>query len=115
MRFRTMVALNSMVLLLLAQAAWSRPLPNSIASLVAGKPESHSISGKIASVGETQLTLDILKDQKSGIVAFVIDQETSLEGKLTVGAPAAVDYRVEGEKMIATRVVITKACGVAAR
>jgi hypothetical protein len=114
MRFRTMVLLDSFVLLALAIASWSRPLPNPINSLFAAKPEAHSISGKIAAVGETQFALDILKNQKPDIVNFVIDQKTSVEGKLTVGAQAAVDYRVEGEKMIATRVIITKASGGAA-
>jgi hypothetical protein len=45
----------------------------------------------------------------------VIDENTAVQGKLTVGAQAAVDYRVDGERMIATRVVIIQASGIAAR
>jgi hypothetical protein len=114
MRFRTMVIVDAFVLLAMALAAWSKPAPAPLHSLFS-PPESHSVSGKIAAVAESQLSLDILKNAKPDIVHFVIDENTAVEGKLTVGAEAAVDYRVDGEKMIATRVVIVQASGVAAR
>ena len=115
MRFRTMVVIDVFVLLAIALAAWSKPVPAPLDSLFSPPPESHSVSGKITAVGETQFTLDILKNTKPDIVHFVIDENTAVEGKMTVGAQAAVDYRVDGEKMIATRVVITQASGIAAR
>ena len=115
MRFRTMVVIDGFVLLALTIAAWSRPLPAPRESLLSPRPEAHSVSGKIAAVSEAQFALDILKDRKPNIVHFVIDENTAVEGKLTVGAHAAVDYRMDGDKMIAIHVVITQASGIAAR
>ena len=114
MRFRTMVVVDAFVLLAISLAAWSKPVAP-LHSLLSRPPESHSVSGKIAAVAESQLSLDILKNAKPDIVHFVIDENTAVEGKLTVGAHAAVDYRVDGERMIATRVVITQPSGIAAR
>jgi hypothetical protein len=114
MRFRTMVIVDAFVLLAIALAAWSKPVPSPLDSLLS-PPESHSVSGKIAAVAESQFSLDILKNAKPDIVHFVIDENTAVEGKLSVGAHAAVDYRVDGERMIATRVVIVQASGIAAR
>jgi hypothetical protein len=115
MRFRTMVVVDALVLLAIALAAWSKPLPAPRDSLLSPPPESHSVSGKIAAVAESQFSLDILKNAKPDIVHFVIDENTAVEGKLTVGAQAAVDYRVDGEKLIATRVVIIQTSSVAVR
>ena len=115
MRFRTMVVVDVLILLAVALAAWSKPAPAPLDSLLASPPEAHSVSGKIAALAESQISLDILKNAKPDIVHFVIDENTAVEGKLTVGAQAAVDYRVDGEKMIATRVVIIQASGIAAR
>lgn len=112
MRFRSVSLLGAFLLLALAVAAWSTPLPASLASLLSLPPETHAVSGKISSVGDTQFTLDVLKNQKPSSMQFLIDEHTSVEGKLAVGAQAAVDYRVDGEKIIATHVVITKASGV---
>jgi hypothetical protein len=115
MRFRTMVVVDAFVLMAIALAAWSKPVPSPLDSLLSPPAESHSVSGKIAAVAESQFSLDILKNAKPDIVHFVIDENTAVEGKLTVGAQAAVDYRVDGERMIATRVVIVQASGIAAR
>jgi hypothetical protein len=115
MRFRTLIVVDAFVLLAVALAAWSKPVPAPLGSLLSAPPEAHSISGKIAAVAESQISLDILKNAKPDIVHFVIDENTAMQGKLTVGAQAAVDYRVDGEKMIATRVVIIPASGVVAR
>jgi hypothetical protein len=115
MRFRTLVVIDVLILFAVALAAWSKPAPASACTLLASPPEAHSVSGKIAAVAESQISLDILKNAKPDIVNFVIDENTAVEGKLTVGAQAAVDYRVDGEKMIATRVVIVQASGIAAR
>jgi hypothetical protein len=114
MRFRTMVVLDVFVLLALVVAAWSKPVPTPFDSPRSPSAEAHSISGKIAAVGDTQFALDILKDRKPGIMLFLIDEHTGIEGKLTIGAQAAVAYRVDGDKIIATHVVITQASGVSA-
>ena len=115
MRFRTMVVVDLFILLAVVLGAWSKPAPAPLDSLLSASPEAHSVSGKIAAVAESQISLDILKNAKPDIVHFMIDENTAVEGKLTVGAQAAVDYRVDGEKMIATRVVIIQASGIVAR
>jgi hypothetical protein len=115
MRFRTMLVIDAFLLLAIALAAWSKPAPAPLDALLFPAPEAHSVSGKIAAVAESQISLDTLKNAKPDIVHFVIDENTAVEGKLTVGAQAEVDYRVDGEKMIATRVVILQASGIAAR
>jgi hypothetical protein len=114
MRFRTMLVLDVLVLLALAVAAWSKPLAVPFDSPRSGSAEAHAVSGKIAAVGDTQFALDILKNRKPGIMLFLIDEHTAIEGQLTIGSQAAVAYRVDGDKMIATHVVITQASGVSA-
>jgi hypothetical protein len=52
------------------------------------------------------------KNQTSSTLQFQIGGNTQLEGTLTVGSQATVDYHTAGGKMIATRVVITPASGV---
>ena len=115
MRFRTMVVVDVFLLLAVALAVWPKPAPAPLDWLLYPSPEAHSVSGKIAAVAERQISLDILRNAKPDIVHFMIDENTAVEGKLTVGAQAAVDYRVDGEKMIATRVVIIQASGSVAR
>ena len=110
-----MVIIDAFLLFAVALGASSRQTPASHDSFLSPPPEAHSVSGKIAAVAESQISLDILKNAKPDLVQFVIDENTAVEGKLTVGAHAAVDYRVDGEKMIATRVVIIQASGIAAR
>jgi hypothetical protein len=65
-------------------------------------------------VGESQFALDTVKNQKPDTIQFLVDENTRIEGKLTIGAQAAVDYRLDGDKMIATRVVVTQASGLMA-
>jgi hypothetical protein len=112
MRLRSVSVLGVLLLTALAVAAWGTPMAAPLAPLLSSPGETHSISGKITSVGDTQIVLDILKNQRPDTIHFVIDEHTSVEGKLAVGVQAAVDYRVEGEKMIATRVIVTQASGM---
>jgi hypothetical protein len=43
---------------------------------------------------------------------FLIDGDTKVEGKLSVGAQATVEYRSEEGKNIATHVVVAPASGI---
>jgi hypothetical protein len=114
MRLRSISVLGALLLFALAVAAWATPVPAPFAPLLSLPGETHSISGKITSVSDTQIALDVLKNQKPDTIHFVIDEHTTVEGKLAVGVPAAVDYRMEGDKMIATRVIVTQASGMTA-
>ena len=41
-----------------------------------------------------------------------MDSDTKIEGTLVVGAQATVDYRADGERLVATRVVVLPASGI---
>jgi hypothetical protein len=115
MRFRTALSLASVFLFCFAVAAWTSPLPAPVASLNAA-PDAQSVAGKISSVGDAAFTLDVAKSQgpdaTSNTLQFLIDGNTKVEGKLSVGAQATVEYRNDSGKYIATRVVVTPASGL---
>ncbi len=52
-----------------------------------------------------------IKSQKS--VEFLVDDKTTVEGKLTIGAQAMVEYRSDNGKNVAVHVVVTPASGIA--
>ena len=79
--------------------------------------QTQSVSGKIASVGKTSFTLTVasthMLDQLQTTPAqeptdksmtFMIDKNTTIDGKLKVGANADVTYRQEGGNNIAISV-----------
>jgi hypothetical protein len=94
-------------------AAWSTPYPD---RLVAGPllptPDNESLSGKISSVGDASFSVEVMKNQKPNTVQFQIDGNTNVEGKLTVGAQATVEYRSDEGKNIAVRVIVTPVSGM---
>ncbi len=112
MRFRTALFLCSLYLLCFTVAAWSSTLAAQPASAFPLAADSKSMSGKIASVGDTDFSLEVPKAEKPTTVQFLIDDKTQFEGTLAVGAQATVDYRSADGKMIATHVVVTPASGV---
>ena len=113
MRFRTALSLATLFLLCFTVAAWSTPASDSrdSASLLPG-PDNESISGKISSIGDAQFSLDVLRDKDMNTVQFLVDDHTKVEGKLTVGAQATVEYHMADGKNIAVRVVVTKTSAV---
>lgn len=112
MRFRTAVSMVTFFLVCFAVAVWTSPLPAQAASMTAA-PDAQSVAGKISSVGDAAFTLDVAKSQdteaKSNTLQFLIDGNTKVEGKLSVGAQATVEYRNDSGKYIATHVVVTPA------
>jgi hypothetical protein len=113
MRFRTAVLLTTVFLVCFTVAAWSTPIPRETgtASLNAA-PDAQSVAGKISSVGDAAFAVDVMKDQKVNTLQFLVDGDTKVEGKLSVGAQATVEYRSEEGKNIATHVVVTPASGI---
>jgi len=91
-------------------AAWSTPLRAIPAAGDARPaPDSQSLSGTIASVGDAEFSVQVAKNKDEGAVQFVVDDKTKVEGKLTVGARATVEYRSDGGKNIALHVVVIPA------
>jgi hypothetical protein len=116
MRFRTALSLATFFLLCFTLAVWRSPLSaRRTTDTTAPAPEVQSVSGKIASVGDAEFTLDLGKNQNPDKLKFLIDSETKVEGKLAIGANATVDYRSADGKNIATHVTVMAASGLQSR
>lgn len=108
MRFRTVLYLASLSLVCMAAATWSVPLPaHTTPRHLLASPDSQSLSGKIANVGDAAFSLEVKKDQDVSTVVFLVDDNTKIEGKLAVGARATVEYRSSDGKNIAIRVIVS--------
>ncbi|HYL64789.1 MAG TPA: hypothetical protein VE077_19410 [Candidatus Methylomirabilis sp.] len=116
MRFRTILSLAALLLGCSNAAVWSQPLPaQPDGSHEIPTIENQSISGKISSVGDASFAIDVMKEnQERQTMQFLVDGNTKVEGKLTVGAQAMVEYRADGEKNIAVHVVVRPSSGVSA-
>ena len=113
MRFRTILCLATFFLTCFTLAVFAQPLPASAASYNwEGSAESQSVSGQIASVGDAVFAISVTKNNQAQTVEFLVDDKTKVEGKLTVGAQAVVEYHSDSGKNVATRVVVTPASGV---
>lgn len=78
-------------------------------------PQTQSVSGKIASVGQSSFTLTIgsgssvahdaqQSQAASSTMTFTVDKNTTVEGSLKVGSTADVTYRQDGASNIAISV-----------
>jgi hypothetical protein len=111
MRFRTAFSLATFFMLCFTISLWSAPVPAEIGPS-RNAPEPSSVSGTIANVNTSQFTLSLNRNQNPNRLEFVFDTNTKIEGKLAVGSQATVDYRAEGQQLIATRVVVLPASGI---
>jgi len=111
MRFRTAVSLATFFMLCFAISLWSAPIPAEMGPS-RNAPEPSSVSGTIANVNTSQFTLTLNRNENPNKLEFVIDPNTKIEGKLAVGSQATVDYRSEGQQLVATRVVVLPASGI---
>lgn len=114
MSLRTILTLATLFVASFAMAVLAQSLPRSVALASAGGAVGNqSVSGKIASVGDAAFELSIPKsDEKDKTVQFLVDDQTKVEGKLTVGAQATVEYRSESGRNIAVHVVVTPSSGL---
>jgi hypothetical protein len=110
-KLRAACTLATMFLLLFTVAAWSSPLDD-INATENKPPETQSASGKIASVGEAEFTLSIGKDRNPKEIHFLIDGNTKVDGRLSVGAQATVDFKLDSGKNIATHVIVSPSSGL---
>jgi hypothetical protein len=111
MRFRTAVSIGTFFLLCFAISLWSGPILAEV-NPSRNTPEPASVSGTIANVNTSQFTLALNRNQNPNKLEFVVDSNTKIEGQLAVGSHATVDYRAEGQQLVATRVVVLPASGV---
>ena len=114
MRFRALLCFATFFLSCFTVAVFAQPaLSGDAGYSTSGAPENQSVSGRIASVGDTAFEISITKDnQRPQTVEFLVDDQTRVEGKLTVGAQAVVEYRSDSGKKVAVQVLVTPASGV---
>lgn len=112
MRFRASMCLVTLFVVCFTIAAWSTPLrARRAAGHARPTPDSQSLSGTIASVGDAEFSVQAAKNKDGSPVQFVVDDKTKVEGKLEVGARATVEYRADAGTNIAVHVVVTPASG----
>lgn len=111
MKFRTALSLATFFLLFFTVAVWRSPLSACTKEPIHPAPGVQSVSGKISSVGDAEFTLDLGRSQNPDKLTFLIDSETKVEGKLSIGVQATVDYRSADGKNIATHVTVMPASG----
>ncbi len=112
MRFRTALSIASLFLVCFTLAVWATPLDAKHPLTTDPEPEVQSITGKVASVGDAEFALEVRKDQQAVKVKFLVDGNTKIEGKLSIGAHAIVEYRSEGGYNIATRISVLASSGL---
>lgn len=112
--------LSAMASLILVAVVCALPvtLPNTPVTHEQTAAQTQSISGKIASVEKTSFTLSIgpshtmanpgqqLQDSPKSMT-FQIDKNTTVDGKLKVGANADVTYREDGGNLVAISVRVS--------
>ncbi len=113
MRFRTSMVLVTLFVACFTIAAWSKPptVQPSPGPLLP-TPDTQSLSGRIAAVGDAEFSVQVTKDLDMNTVQFLVDDKTKVEGKLAVGAQATVEYRSNGDKKIAVHVIVTPTSGM---
>jgi hypothetical protein len=114
MKIRAVSTLATLFLLCFTVAVWSSPLDERGAT-PSRMPETQSASGKVASVGDSQFTITVGKDQDKKELQFVIDSNTKVDGQLSVGAQATVDFKLDSGKNIAIHIMVTPTSGLRSR
>jgi hypothetical protein len=113
--------LSGMASLILVAVVCALPvtLPNTSATHEQTAAATQSVSGKIAEVQKTSFTLTVgpnhtmsnmgqeLQEPSQRSMTFQIDKNTTVDGKLQVGANADVTYREDGSKFVAISVRVS--------
>jgi hypothetical protein len=119
MKIEARIVCSAVASLFLAAAVWALPrahstVPTNPANQEAA-PQTKSVTGKIASVAKNSFTLTVGTNPSSQgqqlqqetapkTMNFLIDKNTTIEGKLQVGATADVTYREDNGNNIAISV-----------
>ena len=117
MKNASRIVVSALASLALVAAVWALPPATShVNTLSAQAAQPQSISGKIASVEKDSFTLNVASgpahqmEQTSNspkTMTFLIDKNTTVEGKLKVDAMADVTYRSENGQNVAISVRVT--------
>jgi len=106
MRFRTALSIATLFLVCFTVAVWGTPVGTASPTMPGLEPETQTVSGRIAAIGESEFTIEVKQNQQSFKVKFILDGNTKVEGKLAVGSRATVDYISEGDKNVASGVSV---------
>jgi hypothetical protein len=68
--------------------------------------ERGSVSGKISAIGDASFSVDVKKGKDSVTFQSLIDDTTTVEGRLKVGVDATLDYQTNDGTNIVTHVVV---------
>jgi hypothetical protein len=118
MKIEARIVCSAVASLFLAVAVWALPRAHGTAQTNPTNeqtaPQTQSVTGKIASVGKNSFTLTVgsstssqgqqLQQAAPKTMNFLIDKNTTIEGKLQVGATADVTYREDNGNNIAISV-----------
>jgi protein-disulfide isomerase len=121
MRKEMRIALCALASLALTAATFAMPVPATPAkqsSAQSQETQTQSVSGTIASVEKRSFTLAVgsgstnpgqqMEQTSPKTMTFMIDKNTTVDGKLKVGASADVTYREEGGNNIAVSVRVSQ-------
>jgi len=116
MKNASRIVISALASLVLVAVVWALPPATShVNTLSAQAAQPQSVSGKIASVEKDSFTLNVASgpahqmEQTSSpkTMTFLIDKNTTVEGKLKVDAMADVTYRSENGQNVAISVRVT--------
>ncbi|HET6931111.1 MAG TPA: hypothetical protein VFI45_12380 [Candidatus Acidoferrum sp.] len=111
--------LSAMASLILVAMVCALPVTIPDTNVSHAQTAAQSVSGKIAEVQKTTFTLSIgpshtksnlsqdLQEPTQRSMTFQIDKNTTVDGKLQVGANADVTYREDGGKFVAINVRVS--------
>jgi hypothetical protein len=115
------IALSALASLALAASTFAMPVPATPAkqsSAQSQETQTQSVSGRIASVERSSFTLAVgsgstdpghqMEQTSPKTMTFMVDKNTTVDGKLKVGANADVTYREEGGNNIAVSVRVSQ-------
>lgn len=111
MQVKTLHALATLLIVFCISARFPAYTSGVPANWPTPQPTNQSITGKIVAVGDAEFSVEIGKTKNANPVRFLIDENTKVEGRLSVGARALVEYHAEGTSNIAVHVVVMSATG----
>ncbi len=113
MRVRTILTLATLFLTFFTVAVWSAPLTSyPVSQPLDPATTKGSVSGRISSIGDASFSVDVKKNQDIVTLMLLIDDDTKVDGKLSVGSIATVDYRTDDGNNIASHVVVKQGIGL---
>ena len=110
MRLRTALSIVTLFLFCFTLAVWATPLD--ARSPLKSDPVPETVSGRIIAVSDAELALEVSQGQQRIKVLIRIDAKTMVDGKLSIGSQATVEYRSQNADIIATHISVLPASGL---